>query len=68
MGFQLYITQSVLQDYAVWYLVAHRWLRDTSPRSAEPRVCLDGSWGPVALASELRPRQWQALCFRVGPV
>lgn len=45
MGFQLYITQSVLQDYTVWYLVAHRWLRDASPRSAEPRVCLDGSWG-----------------------
>lgn len=45
MGFQLYITQSVLQDYTVWYLVVHRWLRDASPRSAEPRVCLDGSWG-----------------------
>lgn len=43
MGFQLYITQPVLQDYTVWYLVAHRWLRDTSPRSAEPRVWLTGA-------------------------
>lgn len=43
MGFQLYITQPVLQDYTVWYLVAHRWLRDTSPRSAEPRVWLMGA-------------------------
>lgn len=45
MGFQLYTTQSVLQDYTVQYLVAHRWLRDSSPRSAEPRVCLDGAGG-----------------------
>lgn len=43
MGFQLYITQPILQEYTMWYLVANRWLRDASPRSAEPRVWLTGA-------------------------
>lgn len=63
MGFQLYITQPVLQDYTVWYLVAHRWLRDSSPRSAKPRVWLDGSWGRTDGSTEFQAtaQTWQVL-------
>lgn len=67
MGFQLYITQRVLQDYTVWYLVVHRWLRDTSPRSAEPRVWLDGS-RRCSTEFQATAQTRQVLRFRVGLV